>query len=439
MNIPNAVPSAPEGQGYPDTLQQKYLLLSCHKLCQEFLNQGIINTLAATIETLQEIMADCPDVHLKTIYHDGVRELQVKQQALLQAYPAALSHYYYRDLKPDGWDAYGQLGNAVASPRYELESGALESRILLEQQIVDMQNRYQSPLLNLAELTNSLLGKELISSKLPFSPARFAYAFRDAANVMKLPGQIRLQLYRQWGRQVCQGLTPLYEKLQGYLKQELEAPYSCDLLPQQKASFNRTTAQLTSMVQNLAQDTPEREQSRQQLVEQQLQRAREVVDGELSQRLAGLKLTAGLNDLLHGPWRELLAQNYLQQGFDSPGWNTSLMITDDLIWSISPKQSAEERKQLAAMIPSLIKALRESLEELNWDDIDFDSIFRELETRHIANLRGGAANDDAPPERKPQAALFCKLPEGMILSDEPEEEIVIDASMVPWSHEGRLD
>ena len=48
---------------------------------------------------------------------------------------------------------------------------------------------------------------------------------------------------------------------------------------------------------------------------------------------------------------------YLRDGDDSEAWGSSVATLEDLVWSVQPKKTPEDRKHLVALLPSLLKRL----------------------------------------------------------------------------------
>ena len=46
-----------------------------------------------------------------------------------------------------------------------------------------------------------------------------------------------------------------------------------------------------------------------------------------------------------------------RDGEESEAWGQAVATLEDLIWSVQPKRSTDERRQLVALLPSLLKRL----------------------------------------------------------------------------------
>jgi uncharacterized protein DUF1631 len=73
---------------------------------------------------------------------------------------------------------------------------------------------------------------------------------------------------------------------------------------------------------------------------------------------------------------------------------------DNLVWSVLPLRSAEDRQRLVKMIPSLLGGLRSGLETAGAEDSLRDAFFADLMRLHAAAVKAGmAAGGTAPAPR----------------------------------------
>ena len=61
---------------------------------------------------------------------------------------------------------------------------------------------------------------------------------------------------------------------------------------------------------------------------------------------------------------------------------------EELIWSVQPKVEAADRQRLLKAIPDLLKKLRDGLNNISFDQHRAGQLFKDLQTCHIAALRG---------------------------------------------------
>lgn len=96
------------------------------------------------------------------------------------------------------------------------------------------------------------------------------------------------------------------------------------------------------------------------------------------------------------------------EGEGSAAWRGGLQTASDLIWSVTPKTSTDERGRLVAMLPGLLKRLREGTQLAAIGDTESASFNDSLMRLHSAAIRqqpmptievdeGGDGDDDAAP------------------------------------------
>ncbi len=176
---------------------------------------------------------------------------------------------------------------------------------------------------------------------------------------------------------------------------------------------------------------PQHEELREAELQEQRARDIKIVDDIIASCMPDHTLPDLLKNFMDEVWRDLMINTYLEEGVDSHGWKIHLQLTEDLLWSVTPKVSKEERNYLASMIPHLVKMLGESLEQTRWDKSKIDALFDELGNCHIGALRGEsseveAASKPAEPEDEITDPLHRRILRE--LQQIEHEEIILDES-----------
>jgi hypothetical protein len=82
-----------------------------------------------------------------------------------------------------------------------------------------------------------------------------------------------------------------------------------------------------------------------------------------------------------------------------------MLTMDDLLWSVEPKVSPEERKRLVTMLPAMLRHLHDGLRRAKASDAERDAFLGSLVDSHAAavkaGLRGLAIVPEAPPPPPP--------------------------------------
>jgi hypothetical protein len=78
--------------------------------------------------------------------------------------------------------------------------------------------------------------------------------------------------------------------------------------------------------------------------------------------------------------------------------DNATQVMDELVWTVKPKATQEQRRELIAKLPSLLTALNKWLDAVKWQDAERLAFFAELAKCHLAIVR-------APLELSPQRQL----------------------------------
>jgi hypothetical protein len=119
-------------------------------------------------------------------------------------------------------------------------------------------------------------------------------------------------------------------------------------------------------------------------------------------RIGGGGVVAVVEAFLERKWTSVLTIAYSVEP-DKPGAVGSATRTmDDLIWSVKPKITQEQRKQLIGKLPGLLATLNKWLDIIKWQDAERLQFFAELAECHASIVR---APIDLSPERQLEIAL----------------------------------
>jgi len=122
---------------------------------------------------------------------------------------------------------------------------------------------------------------------------------------------------------------------------------------------------------------------------------------EVALRIGTGEVVAFVETFLEDKWTTVLTLAYEQD--DRPDQaREALQTMDDLIWSVKPKITAAERKQLLAMLPGMVAALNTWLDRVHWSGSERARFFSELAACHASLVR-------APLELSPQRQVELAL------------------------------
>jgi hypothetical protein len=139
--------------------------------------------------------------------------------------------------------------------------------------------------------------------------------------------------------------------------------------------------------------------------QEQLKVARSRVTDVIEKRIwSRAELPEVVKDILRSGWKDVMLLTLLREGEDSPSWRKSVDIVDRLIWSVTPKGSPAERQELLSAIPPLLAEIKDGLTMISFDARRSTEMMKELQSCHIACLRGSAPPVGTPSIRGEAAA-----------------------------------
>ncbi|MCB2255937.1 DUF1631 domain-containing protein [Pseudomonas chlororaphis] len=135
------------------------------------------------------------------------------------------------------------------------------------------------------------------------------------------------------------------------------------------------------------------ERRRSELLEQ---RTRDAEEGRAKAELARRCVEQALNDVLLGKvlplavvefvqqaWSQVLLLAWLKHGPQSVQWREGLRTMEQLVWSVQSHTEPASAMQLLALVPDLLKALREGLNGAAFDPFATSEFFSQLEALHL--------------------------------------------------------
>ena len=134
-------------------------------------------------------------------------------------------------------------------------------------------------------------------------------------------------------------------------------------------------------------------------------------------------------DLIHGPWKKVMLNTYLNNGQNSDTWKNQVRFIDVLEWSIQPKHESVDRQKLANIIGQLVLTLRNGLQVIQVSGEDIQSILMQLEPFHLASMKGLSVKDYLATRTPHEAFLFSSNDE-IVTKTEGEAEQISDVENI---------
>ena len=137
--------------------------------------------------------------------------------------------------------------------------------------------------------------------------------------------------------------------------------------------------------------------------EQALEQADELIHDRIQALSAEQAVAPLLLPFLANQWREVMARAWMDEASRAQNYAQATKTMEQLIWSIQPKVSAEERRELVAILPEMVRNLNVGLDTIEWNGKPRATFTRRLITTHTLAIRltqsmpldtGSAALDD---------------------------------------------
>ncbi|MES2072842.1 MAG: DUF1631 family protein [Pseudomonadota bacterium] len=134
------------------------------------------------------------------------------------------------------------------------------------------------------------------------------------------------------------------------------------------------------------------------LQQEKMRMAREFAENDVALRVETGEVAGFLESFLQDQWIRILTIAHSVKDKKPHALENALKTMDDLIWSLKPKNSAEERKELVSKLPAMLTLLNAWLNAIKWDEPERVLFFSKLAERHAGIAR-------APLEFSPRRQL----------------------------------
>ncbi|MDE2428900.1 MAG: DUF1631 family protein [Burkholderiales bacterium] len=187
---------------------------------------------------------------------------------------------------------------------------------------------------------------------------------------------------------------PLYQMIEGIVERVQQD------FDQQIELFSDVVADLEAFLKEEEQQTEVAisEPVAHALKQEKMRLAREYAENDVAIRVETGEVAGFLETFLKEQWIRILTIAHNVKEEKPNALENALRTMDDLIWSLKPKNSAEERKELVSKLPAMLSLLNAWLNAIKWDEPDRVLFFSKLAERHAAIAR-------APLEFSPRRQL----------------------------------
>jgi hypothetical protein len=124
--------------------------------------------------------------------------------------------------------------------------------------------------------------------------------------------------------------------------------------------------------------------------EERLARAREHADKIIATRVDSGEVAGFVQNFLELHWSRIIALGFSARHKRPDVLEKAVAAMDDLIWSLRPKNSPEERKELIMRLPAILSMVNAWLNVIKWEGPERIAFFSELALRHASIVRTAA-------------------------------------------------
>ena len=157
--------------------------------------------------------------------------------------------------------------------------------------------------------------------------------------------------------------------------------------------------------------------------------ARQQVEQVLNQALLGKVLPQGVVTFVRQAWSKVLLLTCLKHGARSAEWQADVRTLEQLVWSVQQHHEPDAARMLA-LVPGLLKSLRDGLNASAFDPFATSEFFSELEGLHLQALQGtGGSPASASTMVEVLAPVVLQIADESQVHSEPVRLLADDASL----------
>ena len=113
-----------------------------------------------------------------------------------------------------------------------------------------------------------------------------------------------------------------------------------------------------------------------------------------------------IQKFFHNRWKELLVFCYFDEGEEGESWRKAVETMDQVIWSLTPISSPEDRKKLVHLLPELLNRVKDGMKQISLPTEERKQFLAALANHHLAAVRAGNGESGAQvPAPAPVAEL----------------------------------
>jgi hypothetical protein len=124
------------------------------------------------------------------------------------------------------------------------------------------------------------------------------------------------------------------------------------------------------------------------LQEEKTQQARLAAENDIAVRIETGEVAGFVEVFLETQWVHVLTMTHRVAERKPKALDNALKVMDQLIWSVKPKVTQEQRSELITALPSMLSLINAWLNAIKWDGPERVRFFSKLVERHAARVQG---------------------------------------------------
>jgi hypothetical protein len=360
------------------------VLLQVRDKATQQLRQGLQELFDNADDTLFEMADRARNDLEQNIFFQAMRDLRLKRKSIERIFFEAFFEAFVRLTQYNATHTLLPSAPPIAACA-ALPDEELERNVAVEAMVNKVLNRDGFALDQLTARLSTLLGRSLMEQHNPMGPTMLCVFFLQAVRCLGVEIKVKLIILKLFDRYVLSGTDQLYAEANQLL---IATGVLADLQP--APACRSVEGQVASAT--VEPDNP-RERRRCEWLEQrtldaeeiraQTALARRCVERLLNQALIGKVLPRSVVVFVHETWSKVLLLTCLKHGDQSMQWHVAAQTMEQLIWSVQRHDEPEARSRLLALVPDLLKGLREGLNGSAFDPFTTSEFFTELEGLHL--------------------------------------------------------
>jgi hypothetical protein len=186
--------------------------------------------------------------------------------------------------------------------------------------------------------------------------------------------------------------SPLYQRVEAIVQRLVDGfQDSLEIFVTLRQELQDLAAEDDQRIQEQTQSTAKRMEQKERLAV-----AKAVARDEIKARVRAGKMPGLVLKFLAQQWLKLLLLAHAKRGKDGDGWIAAIETMDELVWSVGPKPTLEDRRKLAGLLPGLLKRLARGMQIVGTSEAVSTRFFADLLKLHTEAMGGTLARPMTP-------------------------------------------